>query len=156
MTSLKRLNTNKLYVADLTGTIAGIDHLPRRYTLTHSDLTGDLFLTIGDDYDKKRISKMYTRLMRDEILAELVKNEDRPEFRVYCHVSGGFVVGTARWRYNIFQSEMQLVLEAIRYGDRTLFEEHPELDNAQVLVHFKSTDNRYNKVENWGTMFQYK
>ena len=99
---------------------------------------------------------MYTRLMRDEILAELGKNEDCPEFRVYCHVSGGFVVGTARWRYNIFQSEMQLVLEAIRYGDRTLFEEHPELDNAQVLVHFKSTDNRYNKVENWGTMFQYK
>jgi hypothetical protein len=52
--------------------------------------------------------------MRDEVLAELVKNEDHLEYRVYCYVSGGFVVGTAKWRYNIFQSEMQLVLEAIR------------------------------------------
>lgn len=153
---MKRLNTNKLYVNDLTGATAGINSLPRRYTLTHSDLTGDLFLTIGDNYDKKQISRLYTRLMRDEVLAELVKNEDRLEFRVYCHVSGGFVVGTAKWRYNIFQSEMQLVLEAIRYGDRTLFEEHPELDNAPVFVHFKSTDSRFNNVENWGTMLQYK
>jgi hypothetical protein len=153
---MKRLNTNKLYVNDLTGATAGITSLPRRYTLTHSDLTGDLFLTIGDNYDKKQISRLYTRLMRDEVLAELVKNEDRLEFRVYCHVSGGFVVGTAKWRYNIFQSEMQLVLEAIRYGDRTLFEEHPELDNTPVLIYFKSTDSRFNNVENWGTMLQYK
>jgi hypothetical protein len=153
---MERLNPKKLRVAYLTRTRPEHMSLPRCYTLTHSDFTGDLFLAIGDDYDSKQISRLYTRFMRDEVLAELVKNEDRMEFRVYCHVSGGFVVGTAKWRYNIFQSEMQLALEAIRYGDRTLFEENPELDSAPVLVHFKSTDSRFNKVENWGTMLQYK
>ena len=153
---MKRLNTNKLYINNLTGATAGIKSLPRRYTLTHSDWTGDLFLTIDDNYDKKQISKLYTKLMRDEILAELVNNEGCLEFRVYCHVSGGFVVGTAKWRYNIFHSEMQLVLEAIRYGDRTLFEEYPELDNAPVFVYYKSNNSRFNNVENWGTMLQYK
>jgi hypothetical protein len=104
----------------------------------------------------EQISRLYTRLMRDEVLAELIKNDDHLEFRIYCHVSGGPALGTAKWRYSIFQSEMQLVLESIRYGDRTLFEEHPELDSALVLVHFESTDSRFNKVENWGTMLQYR
>jgi hypothetical protein len=153
---MKRLNTNKLYVNDLTGATAGITSLPRRYTLTHSDLTGDLFLTIGDNYDKKQISGLYTRLMRDEVLAELVSNNDRLEFRVYCHVSGGLVLGTAKLRTYIFHLELPLVMQAIRYGDRNLFETNPNLDQTPVNVYFRSNNIRYNQVENWGTMFQYK
>jgi len=152
---MQRLNPEKLHVAYLTGTRPEQMKLPRRYTLTHSDLTGHLFLTIGGDYDRKQISGLYTRFMRDEVLAELVENEDRLEFRVYCHVSGGFVAGRARWRYNIFKSELPLVLEAIRYGDRTLFEQHPELDRVPVLVCFKSTDSRFDRVETWGDIVQY-
>jgi len=150
------LNPKKLHVAYLTGTRPEHTGLSRRYTLTHSDLTGHLFLTVGDDYDKKQISGLYTRFMRDEVLAELIENENHMEFRVYCHVSGGLVAGRASWRYNIFRSELPLVLEAIRYGDRTLFERHPELDSALVLVHFESTDSRFDKVEDWGTMLQYR
>jgi hypothetical protein len=52
--------------------------------------------------------------MRDEVLAELSHGIDNFAFRVYCHVSGGFIVGSAGWRYNIFRSELPLVLEAIR------------------------------------------
>lgn len=124
---MKRPNTNQLYVNDLTGTTAGITSLPRRYTLTHSDLTRNLFLTIGDNYDKKQISRLYTRLIRDEILAELVENEDHLEFRIYCHVSGGLVFGTAKWRSDIFHVELPPVIEAIRFGDRNFFETHPIL-----------------------------
>jgi len=153
---MKRLNTNKLYVNDLTGATAGITSLPRRYTLTHSDLTGDLFLTIGDNYDKKQISKLYTRLMRDEVLAELVENEDRLEFRVYCHVSGGLVCGTAKWRSDIFHLELPLVMEAIRYGDRNFFETNPNLDQVSVSVYFRSHKSKYNQVENWGIMADYR
>ena len=43
---------------------------PRKYTLTHSDITGDLFLSIGPDYDYKKISNFYSKLLRDEVLAE--------------------------------------------------------------------------------------
>jgi hypothetical protein len=93
--------------------------------------------------------------MRDEILAELSDDGDSLAFKVYCHVSGGFVIGTAKWRYNIFRSELPLVLEAIRYGDRTLFEYNPELDNGLIFIYFHSTDSKFDKVENWGTMLKY-
>jgi hypothetical protein len=147
-----RLNPNKLHVSHLSGTATANMTIPRRYTLTHSDRTGDLFLSIGSQYDTKKISKLYTRLMRDEVLAELVNNEGKLEFRVHCHVSGGFIVGSAGWRYNIFRSELPLVLEAIRYGDRTLFEKNPELDHVSIYIHFHSGKKRYNIVEQWGTM----
>jgi hypothetical protein len=151
-----RLNPDKLHVTYLAGTTPESLTLPRRYTLTHSDITGQLFLSIGSEYDTKQISGLYTRLMRDEVLAELAEEEDGSVLRVHCHVSGGFVLGTAKWRYNIFQSELRLVLEAIRYGDKAVFEQSTQLDNIPVLIDYKSTDKRFNKVENWGTMADYR
>ena len=153
---MKHLNPDKLHVTYLTATTPGEITMPRRYTLTHSDITGELFLTIGSEYDTTQVSGVYTRLMRDEVLAELCGEGDNPVFRVYCHVSGGFVVGTARWRYNIFRSELPLVLEAIRYGDRSVFEQEPKLDSVPVFIHLNSKDSRFNKVEEWGTMFEYR
>ena len=150
-----RLNPDKLHVTFLTGTTPEGLFLPRRYTLTHSDITGDLFLSVGTHYDVKQISKLYTRLMRDEVLAELINEGDGLVFRVYCHVSGGFVFGRAKWRYSIFQSELPLALEAIRYGDHILFEQNPELDQTPVLMQFQSTNSRFNKVERWGIMADY-
>lgn len=153
---MERLNPEKLHVTYLTGTTPENLVLPRLYTLTHSDRTGELFLTIGGQYNKQQISKLYTRLMRDEVLAQLADDRDRPVFKVYCHVSGGLIIGTAKWRYNIFHSELQLVLEAIRYGDRTLFEKNAQLDNTPVLIHFQSSNSRFNKDENWGVMADYR
>jgi len=94
--------------------------------------------------------------MRDEVLAEFTKEEEGLVFRVYCHVSGGFVFGTVKLRYAVFRHELPLVLEAIRFGDRNLFEKIPNLDKTPVLIHFQSTDNRFNNVENWGTMTDYR
>jgi len=153
---MQRLNPKKLHVKYLTGTTPEQLIMPRCYTLTHSDITGDLFLSIGGEYDTKQISKFYTRLMRDEVLAELCYNFDNLVFRVHCHVSGGVVFGTAKLRYKIFQSELPLALEAIRYGDRILFEQDPKLDNTPVLIKFKSTDSRFNKEEDWGTLSEYR
>jgi hypothetical protein len=133
---MERLNPEKLHITYSTGTTPENLVLPRLYTLTHSDRTGELFLTIGGQYDKQQISKLYTRLMRDEVLAQIADDGDRPVFKVYCHVSGGFIIGTAKWRYNIFQSELPLVLEAIRYGDRALFEHNPQLENAPTRCCF--------------------
>jgi hypothetical protein len=153
---MKRLNPEKLHVTYLHGLKPDKLVLPRRYTLTHSDKTGELFLSIGSEYNTKQISKIYTRFMRDEVLAELSNTGDNFSLGVHCHVSGGFVLGTAKWRYNIFKSELPLVLEAIRYGDRPLFEQNQELDKVPVLIHFHSTNSKLDKVENWGTMGTYK
>jgi hypothetical protein len=153
---MKRLNPQKLHVAYLTGATPEDLVLPGRYTLTHSDRTGELFLSISNAYNTKQTSSLYTRLMRDEVLAEFIKEEDGLVFWVYCHVSGGFVFGTAKWRYVIFCHELPLVLEAIRFGDKNIFEKIPDIDNTPVLIHFQSTDKRFNKVENWGTTADYR
>jgi len=153
---MTRLIPEKLHVKYLHNVSPDELVVPRFYTLTHSDSTGDLFLSIGPCYDTKRISGFYTRLMRDEVLAELKKDPDGLSLNVYCHVSGGFVLGRAKWRYGIFCSELSLALEAIRFGDKALFDHNPRLDKIPVLVHFKSTNTRYNKTEKWGLLEDYK
>jgi hypothetical protein len=153
---VSRLRAEKLHVRFAGGVKSDGPVAPRRYTLTHSDSTGDLFLTVGTDYDRRQISGWYTRLMRDEVLAEWRKGGDGPALHVYCHVSGGLIFGTARWRYAIFQHELPLVLEAFRYGDRALFAAHPELDRAPIRVHFRSRSRRYRRLELWGTPADYR
>lgn len=100
--------------------------LSRKYTLTHNDITGNLWLTIGSDYNKKQISGFYTRLLRDEVVAEWVNiGYSGFALHVYCHVSG-----EERWlappllRNYIFRREMSLVRsqerhpwEAVRYSE---------------------------------------
>lgn len=149
------LNKEKLNV-DFSSTVSEKDPvIPRAYTLTHSDSTGDLFLTIGTEHNYPQISGWYTRLMRDEVLADW-QFLNEPSFHVHCHVSGGFVLGSAGWRDAIFRKHMQMVLQAFRYGDRALFASHPELDNAQIFVHFHSTQSKYNRSENWGHFSKYR
>jgi len=150
---MKRLNPEKLQVINLcddeefkSGKSA------RCYTLTHSDLTGDMLLTIGSCYDKKQVSGFYTRLMRDEVLAELVKTDTGWELKVHCHVSGGLILGTSKWRDDIFHAELPLALEAICYGDRSIFTSDTEFGKASIKVHFHSHLDKYNRVEDWGTV----
>jgi len=153
---MTRLIPEKLHVKYLHGATPDAPVAPRFYTLTHSDSTGDLFLSTGSCYDKKQISGLYTRLMRDEVLAELKKDSEGLSLNVHCHVSGGLVFGRAKWRYNIFCSELSLALEAIRFGDKAFFDHDPKLDEIPVLVHFKSTNKKYDKTEKWGTLEDYK
>jgi hypothetical protein len=153
---MSRLRPEKLHVRLAEAPAPGGPLAPRRYTLTHSDSTGDLFLTVGAGYDRQQVSGLYTRLLRDEVLAEWREEERGPALHVFCHVSGGLAFGSAGWRYAIFQRELPLVLEAFRHGDRELFETHPELDGTPILVHFCSSRRRYNRVERWGTLADYR
>jgi hypothetical protein len=153
---MSRLTPSKLHVRFTAGTAADGPVTPRRYTLTHSDTTGEFYLTVGADYDRSQISGLYTRLMRDEVLAEWDDEEDGPTLHVYCHVSGGLALGPAGWRYAIFRHELPLVLEVLRHGDRKLYEAHPGLDTAQILIHFQSHRRRYRKVQRWGSPADYR
>jgi hypothetical protein len=153
---MSRLRPEKLHVRFAEGVAADGPLTSRRYTLTHSDSTGDLFLTVGSSYDREQISGWYTRLMRDEVLAEWREDIEGAALHVFCHVSGGLVFGMAGWRYAIFQRELPLVLEAFRHGDRTLYEMNPDLDHAPILVHFRSNRQRYQRLEHWGTPADYR
>ncbi len=154
--TMKRLNPDHLHTEFLPGTTPESPVTPRRYTLTHSDWTGKLFLSVGLDYNQRQISGWYTRLMRDEVLAEWKQDEKDYSLHVYFHVSGGLVLGRASWRETIFRSELPLVLETIRYGDRCLFKAYLELDYVPIYVYFQSSDPNHQKIEEFGIPSDYK
>jgi len=151
---LSSLDPKKLHVR-IDCVMHDVFALPRRYTLTHSDKTGDLYLTIGSNFDYEQISGWYTRLMRDEVLAEWKREEDHFYLHVYCHVCGGFVFGNASFREWVFRREMPRVLEAIRYGEGELFAENPRLDQAEILVHFRKPRSEDCKIEQMGRFSNY-
>ncbi len=150
---MKRLEPSKLHVqfrppAQEDGPIH-----PRAYTLTHSDSTGQLFLTIGPEYDNKQIGGWHTRLMRDEVLAEWREVEGAHELCVHCEVERG--LGSRSMRESIFRRELDLVLETFRYGDRALYDKMLNLDSARVVVFFHMKKEQNDKVEDWGRMGDY-
>lgn len=153
---MSRLQPAKLHVTFREDTSKTKFSLPRKYTLTHSDLSGELFLTIGAEYQKKQILGLYTRLMRDEVLAEWQEDGRSLALHLSCHVSGGLVLGTARWRNDILLQHMGMVIEAFHYGDREAISSHAEMRQAGVFVHFRSSHAKYDRVEDWGSLDSYE
>ena len=148
---VERLNPEKLSVEYKCGVTPTEPIFERKYTLTHSDITAELFLTIGLKYAYEKINKM-----RDEVLAEWRIYNGYPFLYVYIYVDGQFGPGMAAIRNVIFRRELPLALEAIRYGDREFFIAHPLLDNAPIWIYFDSMNPNYNRFENWGTPKDYK
>ncbi len=140
-----------LYVEFRQGAAPAEPVAGRKYTLTHSDMTGELFLAIGMAYAYDRITKM-----RDEVLAEWRVGNGYPYLHVYVYVDGQFGPAVSAVRNKIFRRELPLALGAIRNGDRRFFEVYPELDKAPLWIHFDSTIPSYNRFENWGTPGDYK
>jgi hypothetical protein len=112
---LRRLHPDKLKVRFLAPCDSTGPETPRKYTLTHSDFSGDLFLTVAAHHDLQQISGLYTRMMRDEVLGEWhIQGIIRLE--ISLHVSGGVVLGTRTLRDRIFRRELPLALEEQRIG----------------------------------------
>ena len=125
--------------------------IPRRYTLTHSDLTGDLFLNIGMNYTWEKINSM-----RDEVLGEWKIASNCLYFYVYLYIDQGQNNQSVSAKRNeIFRRELPLALTAIRYGDRIFFNTYPHLDQAPIIINFMSAYPQFAKQENWGTFQSY-
>ncbi|RDX89463.1 Protein STAY-GREEN, chloroplastic [Mucuna pruriens] len=73
---------------------------------------------------------------------------------VHVHVSGGhFLLDIcASMRYFIFCKELPVVLNAFIHGDKILFKDYPELQEAMVWVYFHSNISEFNKVQCWGPL----
>lgn len=147
-------NPHKLNVRFVEGLKAPASFLPRCYTLTHSDRTGELFLTIAPNYDQDQISGWYTKLMRDEVLGEW-QTGDPPNLHLHCHVSGGFILGPAKWRASIFRQHLPMVLDAICYGDRVFLRANPNLLSAAIFIHFHARQAALDRVEEWGIVAEH-
>lgn len=150
--SIRSFDPEKLSVTYQGGVTAAAPVLPRRYTLTHSDGTGELFLTIGTDYAWDKINTM----LRDEVLGEWNPSGNALLYYVCLYIDRGEYDQAAAARRNaIFRRELPLALTAIRYGDRQLFDTYPYLDRASVIVHFTSAYPQYARQEIWGTFGAY-
>lgn len=148
--TLKKLKPEKLSVEFRQGVTETQPIIPRRYTLTHSDITGELFLTLGLRYAYDKIN-----IMRDEVLGEWFIINNKPIFSVDVHVDGkpGYI--NSAIRNKILIRELPLALQAIRYGDRAFFKAHPELDKTPIMIHFNSKYPYFNRIEYWGTLSDY-
>lgn len=125
--------------------------IPRRYTLTHSDETGELYLSIGRCYDYSKVGKL-----RDEVLG-----------RWSCDDNGYILIfevfldmledeeKTAK-RDKIFRDHLPMAIKSIVYGDMELFEAHESLYECKVFIKFKSKYHKYNVKEQWGCVKDYK
>lgn len=146
---MERLNPEKLNVEFRNGVTATSPVIGRKYTLTHSDVTADLFLTIGLEYAFDQINRM-----RDEVLAEWQNHSGSPFLYVSVYV-GDFGPVIIKVRDTIFRRELPLALEAMIYGDSELFSKYPQLRHAPIWIHFGSPDPEYEKFEYWGTPADY-
>lgn len=143
-------DASRLHVTFAEGTRPDGPLTPRRYTLTHSDRTGHLFLSIGPDYDRRALRALQVRLERDEVLGEWVLADEGPRLDLHMAAQGGLpVFGTGAMRCRIFRSYRPLVLGAMRYADAPLSAAEPGLDDAPVIARFHWRRGRV-ESEPWG------
>ena len=149
---MSKFNSEKLSVEYRNGVTATEPIIPRHHTLTHSDFTGELLLTIGTQFAWDKVNPD----LRDEVLGEWKTTGNYLYYNVYVFIDQGeFDLTAATRRNETFRRELSLALTAIRYGDRFLFERYPNLDYALIIVNFISTHPQFTKQESWGTFNSY-
>ncbi len=122
----------------------------RKYTLTHSDNTGMMFLTVANEYDYSAINQD----LRDEIIGTWKTYNNSYALFFYAYI-GDLDYFDALYRYNIFKSHMNSALQAIIYGDKELFKKYPNLLKTPVYIKFDSSIPTFNNYEFYGYVKDY-
>ncbi len=125
--------------------------LGRKYTITHSDTTAELFVFIGENYAKDQFT-----IMRDEVCIRWERSACGLRLMGEVMVNGEKIVGDAGVRNEIFLREMPKALHALRHADRFLFERECKLDATPVYIYFRSTLDAYAKMYDLGKIGRYR
>ena len=145
---MSKFNPERLTVEYRDGVSTTAPIISRCHTLTHSDFTGELFLTIGTQFAWDKVNTD----MRDEVLGVWKMEGERLCYNVYVYIDKGeHDLSTAIRRNDVFRRELPLALTAIRYGDRFIFDSYPYLDYALIIVTFMSSYPQLFIQESWGT-----
>lgn len=148
---MKKLNPQKVF-AQYRDIVTPYDPImQRKYTITHSDITAELFVFMSEDYAEDQVTRM-----RDEVRITWEQNKSDLLLMGSVLIDGKGVIGNPKIRNTIFYNEMPTALQALRRADRFLFNEYPYLDNASVLIHFISSNPVYNKTYDFGAIGNYK
>lgn len=148
---MKSFNPDNLFIEFRNGVTEYWPIYNRKYTLTHSDRTAELFLNIGMEYAYDKIN-----ILRDEVLAEWKDYDGYPYLHVYVYVNGQSDTLLSDKRHEIFRRELPLALQAIYYGDRKFLDYYFYLKKAPIWVYYDSQVPGYSVFENWGIMEDYR
>lgn len=123
--------------------------LPRKYTSTHNDTTKEIYISIGHNYNKYLLESEEAIKVQSQIVGKWIKQQCN-KYEIHLEV----LVSTeqnpaAEIRNRIFCAELGTVLEGIAFAETALLENHPELRDTKIFVHFKSIDPKYDRVEYW-------
>ena len=119
----------------------------RKYTLTHSDDTGQLFLDIGTDFNYEAINMK----LRDEVIAEWQNDwQYRLVGKVYVD-SGEYTEEEAQKRYNIFLKHLTGALQVMIFFDRLFLSNYSLLLDAPIYILFDSSYPQFRKQYLYGT-----
>jgi hypothetical protein len=148
---VKELNPQKVFVQ-----YRGIMHpfdpiMGRKYTITHSDTTAELFVFVDDKYADDQITGM-----RDEVRVSWVNDNQGLALIGSVIVDGEDIIGNSYIRNTIFINEMPTALQALRQADRFLFDKESYLDKTPVFIYFISSNPDYNKIYDFGVIGNYK
>lgn len=148
---MKELNPQKVFVQYRDAMNPSSPITDRKYTITHSDTTAQLFVFIANFYAEDQITNMH-----DEVKISWEQTNNQYVLIGTVIVDGQGIIGNSKLRNTIFYNEMPTALQALRQADRFLFEKNPILDNSPVFIHFVSSNPTYNKTYNFGTINNYK
>lgn len=148
---MRELNPQKVFVQyrDIMKPYEPI--MDRKYTITHSDITAELFVFVAQNYAEDQITRI-----RDEVRVAWEQNRKGLALIGSVVVDGSGVIGDAYIRNNIFYKEMPTALQALRQADRFLFDKNLNLDNTPVFIHFISNNPIYDKTYDFGIIGTYK
>lgn len=148
---MKDLNPRKVFVQYRDIIKPDQPVMSRKYTITHSDTTAELFVFVAENYAEDQITKI-----RDEVRIAWGQNEKGLALLGSVILDDKEVSSNALIRSKIFYNEMPTALQALRQADRFLFEKQPYLDNAPVFIHFISSNPTLDKIYDFGAIGNYK
>lgn len=124
--------------------------LGRSYTVTHSDDTGDIFVTIGTDFAVDRFGPLNDQVL---LRMECFNGQFQLNGLVCLDLPGSKF--SIKQRSDIFSEKMYLALMSIRYADSYFYEKCCSRDTIPVYMHFYSKDPRYDRVHYFGEIGDY-
>ncbi len=148
---MRELNPQKVFVQYRDRMKPYEPIMNRKYTITHSDTTAELFVFVAENYAEDQITRM-----RDEVRIAWEQNEKGLALIGSVLVDGKGITGNAYIRNKFFFNEMPTALQALRQADRFLFDIEPNLDYAPVYIHFISSNPVYNRTYNYGEIGIYR
>lgn len=142
---------DKLKVVFMEGITIDEPVIPRCYTLTHSDQTGNMFLDIGLKFAYNKIGEL-----RDEVLAQWSRIGNKYILKIDLCIDPPInKSNSVEKRDKIFRNHLKFAIENIIYGDKRFFYKHRELKESPIIVYFNSKEEKFNKIEFWGKIKDY-